>query len=66
MTVPTVTPSNVQLIAVGDQEMARAARELAAEDLRKSLEQADSAIRDAAREVTDLPNDDRKPSDERR
>ena len=41
-------------------------QELAAEDLRKSLEQADSAIRDAAREVTDLPNDDRKPSDERR
>ena len=41
-------------------------QELAAEDLRKSLEQADSAIRDAAREVADLPNDDRKPSDERR
>ena len=41
-------------------------QELAAEDLRKSLEQADSAIRDAAREVADLPDDDRKPSDERR
>lgn len=51
-------------------------QELAAEDLRKSLEQADSAIRDVARDATDLPrppsrdndaaNDDRMPSDERR